>query len=109
MNRPILFDYATPKKINDNKIFRYDYSKDMNVLNVDTRKSFIDAGDTLCGLEGKTSARRKMTGKEFNLMELETKTEIDRERDDDEMFFLELISKTYVDRERDDEDDFIIN
>ena len=30
MNRPILFDYATPKKINDNKIFRYDYSYTVN-------------------------------------------------------------------------------
>ena len=91
MNKPLILDFAIPRIRDGNKQFSYDYSKDLNIINVDGLPIIFIESD-------------------ININEAQTETRVDRERDDEENISMaELISKTYADRERDDEDDFIIN
>lgn len=110
MNKPIILDNAVERTGDGSNIFKYDYSKDMNVVKMENITiPFIDIGES-SELLTKTKVDRESDDDEFRLLELLTKSAEDRERDDDEyMSFAELVSKTFVDRERDDEDDININ
>ena len=131
MNKPIILDNGLDRAGNDNKIFEYNYAKDMNVILVNEEViPFIDMNgyshelttktrvererddesfSILSEMLTKTSHKRESDDEGYSLLELATKTEAIRERDDDEISFAELESKTFVDRERDDEDDINYN
>jgi len=107
MNRPIILDYAVDRNGSDNKCFKYDYSKDMNVVNKgNSIIPFIDSGNNAVEIVTKTKVKRESDDEAYsNLLELSTKTEVDRESDDEETSQEEIFTKTFVERERDDEDD----
>ncbi|WP_411679669.1 hypothetical protein [Clostridium thailandense] len=110
MNRPIILDNAIERDGDNNKIFEYDYSKDVNVVKMDKQViPFIDMDTHFNELLTKTKVERECDDEDYSLSELYTKTERHRERDDEEMSFAELQSKTFVERERDDEDDINFN
>lgn len=110
MSRPILLDYITSRTGEGEKLFVYDYSKDMNVLKSNQDMEFIEYGKAECVTQTETRVAREADDKEYGLCELETKTEVSRERDDEDVFSLaELKTKTFIDRERDDEDDYYLN
>lgn len=131
MNKPIILDNALERVGNSNKVFEYNYSKDMNVVLVNEEViPFIDMNGHIHELITETRVERESDDETFSmisemltktaleresddegcsLLELTTKTEAIRERDDEEISFAELYSKTFVDRERDDEDDINYN
>ena len=106
MKRPIILDNAINRIGDENKVFEYDYFKDMNVIKTKTISvPFIDSGNLAVELETKTKVKRESDDEAFSLLEICSKTEVERERDDEEISLAELVSKTFVGRERDDEDD----
>ena len=130
VSRPIILDYVTPRTGDMNKVFVYDYVRDMNVLASNQDLEFIGGGEADCLAQTETRVARESDDDEYRACELETKTEVTRERDEEEISFtelttktaesrerddedvfslLELISKTFADRERDDEDDYYLD
>lgn len=110
MNKPIILDNALERVGNNDKMFEYNYLKDMNVVLVNEKVvPFIDMNSDTSELITKTRVDRESDDEGFSLLELETKTEVAREQDEEEISFAELETKTFVDRERDDEDDFNYN
>lgn len=110
MNKPIILDNALERGNNNNKVFEYNYLKDMNVVLVNKEViPFIDMNEHINELITKTKVERERDDESCSLLELSSKTEVTRERDDEEISFAELESKTFVDRERDDEDDINYN
>ncbi len=131
MSRPILFDYITSRTGEGEKLFMYDFSKDMNVLISNQNLDFIEYGKAECITQTETRVAREADDKEYGLCELASKTEVSRERDDEDVSFVELMTKTaednrerddedvfslaelktktFIDRERDDEDDYYLN
>lgn len=90
MNKPIILDNAISRTGDSNKIFEYDFTRDMNMLKKEFGTGiFIDM--------------------DSSLPEWVTKTKAERERDDEAFSFAELQTKTFTERERDDEDDFAYN
>lgn len=130
MSRPIILDNAIMREGDNNKIFKYNYSSDMNYvfiddkeilyLDIDTHlkelqtstrvsREYDDDDISLLELSSKTEATRERDDEEISLLELSSKTKVARERDDEEISLLELMSKTFVERERDDEDSINFN
>lgn len=131
MNKPLILDFAISRNRDGRKQFEYDYSKDLNIINIngspiifiesdvkineaqtETRADRERDDEDSCFLEmmTKTETQRERDDEEYCIQEVLTKTAENRERDDEEAISMaELISKTFSDRERDDEDDFIIN
>ena len=108
MSRPILLDFAMPRITCDEKLFNYDYSRDMNVLKGDTSKLFIEADKKLSATLTETRIQRESDDEEYSFAELLTKTKQTRESDDEEYSFAELLTKTEQTRESDD-DEYSLN
>ena len=115
-NRPIILDYAQPRRGSDAVKFFYDRESDMNLVKTASGVyPFIDS-DEKCDLElyTKTKIDRESDDDEAqfalrtdlrdNIAEMITKTDTIRESDDEVHWQLELLTKTYADRESDDED-----
>ncbi|MBK5261031.1 MAG: hypothetical protein JJE17_00480 [Peptostreptococcaceae bacterium] len=130
MKRPIILDYAIERTGNNKKDFHYEYTRDINVTNINginmpfielteyskeletktrVERESDDEGYNLLELTTKTAVQREQDDEEYCLSELLTKTEVEREQDDESYNTLELYSKTYVERERDDEDNINFN
>lgn len=110
MNRPIILDNAIKREGDNNKIFKYNYSSDMNYVFINEEEIlYLDIDTHLKELQTSTRVSREYDDEEISLLELSSKTEATRERDDEEISLLELMSKTFVERERDDEDSINFN
>ena len=119
--KPLLLTFAVDR-IHDvtGKIFHYDYSKDMNVLDADSTIPFIEASHNASLLTIAKSDRECDFDDDRCFSELYTKTDEIREQDDEELnlsgialrnvetghsnAFTELYTKTEDNREMDDED-----
>lgn len=92
MNKPIILNNAVNRVGDDNKIFKYDYNKDINVVQMNGQEMpFISIDKRVSELFTKTA-------------------EASRERDDDDdIYCLEFQTKTFVERELGDEEGININ
>lgn len=90
MDRPILLDYITHRVGESQKIFTYDYKRDVNVLINAPQKIFIECGRSERMMQTETRVSREADDNEYGLCELESKTEVYRERDDEEYRCSEL-------------------
>lgn len=106
MNKPIILNNAVNRVGDDNKIFEYDYNKDINVIQMNGQEiPFISIDKRVSELFTKTAeASRESDDDECSCIELYSKTNVAREQDDDEYSCCELYSKTEVTRESDDDD-----
>lgn len=123
IKKPFLLTFAVDRSHDGtDKIFHYDYTKDINVLNIDPKVAFIEAGNHSPLLTITKSDRECDSDDEHIFSELYTKTDEVREQDDEELslsetckqemsvrkghsrFFSELYTKTEENRELDDED-----
>lgn len=106
--KPILLTFAIERNHEgEQKLFYYDYTRDMNVLKSNPEILFVEAG-RLASMMTLTKSEREMdSDDERSYAELYTKTDKNREIDDEEFSFFalsELYTKTEHLRERDDED-----
>ena len=112
MNKPIILNNAVNRVGDDNKIFKYDYNKDINVVQMNGQEMpFISIDKRVSELFTNTAeASRERDDEEYSCCELFTKTEVTRERDDDDdIYCLEFQTKTFVERELGDEEGININ
>ena len=110
MSRPIILDNAITREGDNNKIFKYNYERDMNSVFIEDKEIlYLDIDAHLKELQTSTRVSREYDDEELSLLELSSKTEVTRERDDEEISLLELESKTFIERERDDEDSINFN
>jgi hypothetical protein len=103
--KPLILDYAVNRKPDENIVFMYDHSLNLNTVRVNNKVfPFVEVDKN--GLELTTFTRVAHEGNDVthDILELRTKTEAKPERDDQDYYnFLELLTKTFVKRERDDE------
>ena len=110
MNRPIILDNDVKREGDNNKIFKYNYSSDMNYVFINDKEiPYLDIDTHLNELQTSTRVSREYDDEEIYSLELSTKTEVIRERDDEEISLLELQTKTFIERERDDEEGINFN
>lgn len=110
MNRPIILDNAVKREGDNNKIFKYNYSNDMNYAFInDEEILYLDIDTHLKELQTSTRVSREYDDEEISISEIYSKTAVCRERDDEEISLLELLSKTFIERERDDEESINFN
>lgn len=113
--KPLLLMYAVGRSHDyEQVLFHYDYTRDMNVLNVNSDMPFIEAGSHALMMTITKSEREMDSDDERSYFELCTKAYDTNGIDDEEFsmnplpdkhYYRELVSKTFADRERDDEDD----
>jgi hypothetical protein len=107
LSKPVILHFAIPRKEDVRANYFYDYSKNLNVVEIDNNLvPFVDISVNDLELMTKTAVEREEDDDEFRMLELETKTFVEREEDDDDNFsklHLELLTKTKIQRESDDE------
>ncbi len=103
MTKPLILNYAIPRKGEFAPIYSYDNKKSLNTIIVNnTSIAFIDSTSTDISFLTKTRVKSEADEDGMNLLELGTKTEVIRERDDKHVSLLELQTKTLVKQESDD-------
>ncbi len=99
--KPLLLNYAIDRTGDKHIVYDYDYSKSLNVIDVNGEKiPFIDSDSSEVSLLTKTKV--KSESDDDTMLHLKTKTEARPERDDNVKSLLELTTKTFTRQERDD-------
>lgn len=99
--RPLLLNYAIERTGETQILYHYDFSKSLNVIDVNGDKiPFIDSDSSEISLLTKTKVQSESD--DDNMLHLKTKTEVRQERDDNVKSLLEMTTKTFTRQERDD-------